>query len=122
MSLLESIRFILPVGTHIDRAQHSSTFVVGADWDSLVSTKQAIYAPYDVRSATGWPPDTKWETSGGPRFITFMIPDDKWKLVTCNWGCIILCQNDGKLICEYTTGQIKLLKNGIWKLLWELSH
>ena len=119
---LESINFILPVGTHIDRAP--SLGPAGASWNPFISTKQAIYSYSDVCKISGPPP---WDSVqaialGGPRFITFTITDDEWGLITCNWGSLILCRNDGKLICIYTPQQVEVIKNALWGYLWNVCQ
>lgn len=117
MTTLEEIRFILPIGTIIDRNPRQKLGVL-AEWDSCISTKLAFYGLNDILDATGWPPNTSWKISGGPRFLTFTIPDNKWESVSCNWGRIILRKSDNTPIGDSTPIERSIVRNRIWEYLW----
>ena len=123
MTTLEEIRFTLPVGTHIDRNSRQELGVLAVQ-DSYISTKLAFYGLNDILDTTGWPPNTSWKLSGGPRFITFTIPDNKWKSVNCNWGRIILRTRDNTPIGDSTSTPIEssMIRNKIWECLWAYCH
>jgi hypothetical protein len=115
--VIEGLLFVLPVGTQIDRAPRNQTNV--DEWLTLLSTKEAVYRSTDIWNTAGWPPNTSWDKEGGPRFITFSIPDLVWGLVSCNWGRIEVCDSNGaEVLCSHDA-QLRAFRNGVWADIWE---
>ncbi|KKL51172.1 hypothetical protein LCGC14_2298170 [marine sediment metagenome] len=109
--MIEGLLFVLPIGTQIDRALRNEANKSDG-WRSFISTKDAIYSQSDVWNTSGW------EKDGGPRFITFSIPDKQWGLVSCNWGSIILCNSNGTSIDSSSEEQFHAFRATIWTSLW----